>query len=188
MKKTIVFLTMNLLLSSIAFSQPYKGVVDSMNLPMIAPSHYQPEYDIDVSVNPEAWTKEKQGMHVAFGSEDELYFRAEVPQIKNESASWEATGWRGERLNTQIVVWSPDTLQQVRFKISDLKNEKGKVLSKENIQLNKICYVLANFPYDSDKPDCNSSPYKNGFLMPDRFEAVERFDVPGKTVRSVWLS
>src|SRR5205809_1128937 len=114
MKKTIACLIINLLLTGIAFSQPYKGKVDSVNLPMISPSHYQPEYDIDVSVNPEAWTKEKEGMHVAFGSEDVLYFRKEVPQIKNESASWEATGWKGERLNTQIVVWSPDTLEQVR--------------------------------------------------------------------------
>src|SRR4051812_32051628 len=123
MKKTIVFLTINLSLASIAFSQPFKGEVDSMNLPPIASSHYQPEYDIDVSVNPDVWTKEKQGMHAAFGSEDELYFRTEVPQIKNESASWEATGWKGERLNAQIVVWSPDTLEQVRFEVSDLKNE-----------------------------------------------------------------
>src|SRR4051794_12668433 len=106
MKKAIIFLTINLLLRSIAFCQPFKGVIDSMDLPMIAPAHYLPEYDIDVSVNQGAWTKEKAGMHIAFGSEDELYFRTEVPQIKNESASWEATGWRGERLNTQIVVWS----------------------------------------------------------------------------------
>ncbi|HEY6977902.1 MAG TPA: glycoside hydrolase domain-containing protein [Chitinophagaceae bacterium] len=188
MKKTIAVLSLNFLAAGIVFSQPFKGQVDSMNLPAAGPAHYQPEYDIDISVDPQAWTKEKQGMHVAFGSEDELYFRTEVPQIKNESASWEATGWKGERLNTQIVVWSPDTLEQVRFKVSDLKNEKGKLLSKENILLNKVCYVLANYPYNSDKPDCNSSPYKNGFLMPDRFEAAERFDVPGKTVRPVWLS
>jgi len=188
MKKSIAIFSFNFLFACIAFSQPFKGVIDSMNLPMIAPAHYQPEYDVDVPVNPVAWTKEKPGMHVAFGSEDELYFRTEVPPIKNESASWEATGWRGERLNTQIVVWSPDTLQQVRFNISDLKNEKGKLLSKVNIQLNKICYVLANYPYGSNEPNCGESPYKNGFLFPDRFETFDRFDVPGNTVRPVWLS
>jgi len=195
MKKTIAFLTINLLLSSIAFSQPYKGVVDSMNLPMIAPSHYQPEYDVDVSINPEAWTKEKQGMHVAFGSEDELYFRTEVPQIKNESASWEATGWKGERLNTQIVVWSPDTLQQVRFKVSDLKNEKaplpdgqGKLLSKENIQLQMERYVLSNYPYDSRDATCGEGPVDKAFLLPDRFESFDRLELPGKTLRPVWVS
>jgi len=187
MKRTIIFFCLNFLFASIAFAQPYKGMVDSANLPAIGPSHYQPEYDIDAPVNPAAWANEKTGLNVSFGSEDELYFRTEVPQIKNGS-SWEATGWKGERLNTQIVVWSPDTLQQVRFAVSDLKNEKGKLLSKENIQLNKVCYVLANFPYGSNEPNCSPSPYKNGFLFPDRFEAFDRFDVPGKTVRPVWLS
>lgn len=187
MRKTIFIFSFHLLFTA-AFSQPFKGQVDSTALPQIGSSHYQAEYDIDVPVNAAAWSKEKTGLNVAFGSEDELYFRTEVPQIKNETASWEAAGWRGERLNAQIAVWSPDTLQQVRFIISDLKNEKGKLLSKENIQLNKVCYVLANFPYGSPKPDCSPSPYKNGFLFPDRFETFDRFDVPGKTVRPVWVS
>ncbi len=188
MKKTIACLFINLSFASLAFPQPYKGQVDSTNLPKTGPSHYQPEYDIDVPVDANAWTKEKAGLNIAFGSEDKLYFRTEVPEIKNETDLWEATGWKGERLNTQIVVWSPDTLQQVRFKVNDLKNEKGKLLSKDNIQLNKVCYVLSNYPYGSGEPNCGETPYKNGFLMPDRFETFDRFDVPGKTVRPVWLS
>lgn len=188
MQKTIGILFFNFLFVTIVSAQIYTGQIDSAILPLPGPAHYIPEYTLDVPVNPAAWANEKSGMHVAFGSEDVLYFRTEVPEIKNESASWEATGWRGERLNTQIVVWSPDALQQVRFKVSDLKNEKGKLLSKENILLNKICYVLANYPYGSFDAICGATPYKNGFLMPDRFEAFDSFDVPGKTVRPVWLS
>jgi hypothetical protein len=188
MKKTIVFLSINLLCSALTFGQGFKGEIDSSLLPKPGASHYQAEYDMDVPVDATAWAKEKAGMHVAFGSEEQLYFRTEVPQIKNETASWEATGWKGERLNTQIVVWSADSLQQVRFKVSDLKNNKGKLLSKENIQLQKVCYVLSNYPYAAPDAICGTTPYKNGYLMPDRFEAFERFDVPGKTVRPVWLS
>lgn len=188
MKKAIVFLSLNYLFSGIAFSQSFKGQIDSTFLPKIGPAHYITEYTMDTPVDPAAWTKETPGMHVAFGSGEDLYFRTEMPQIKNETALWEATGWKGERLNTQIIVWSTDTLEQVRFKLYDLRNEKGNLLTKENIQLNKVCYVVANFPYGSSKPNCSPSPYKNGFLMPDRFEAFDRFDVPGKTVRPVWVS
>src|SRR5947199_9861872 len=126
MKKTIVFFAINLLIINISLAQSYKGKVDSILLPETGPAHYQPEYDIDVPVDANAWTKEKAGMHAAFGSEDELYFRTEVPPIKNGPAVWEATGWKGERLNTQIEVWLPDTLQQVHFQISDVNNERGK--------------------------------------------------------------
>ena len=52
-------------------------------------------------------------MHVSFASTDELYFRSEVPELKNETVSWKGTGWKGERLNAVVLVWSPDTLQQV---------------------------------------------------------------------------
>jgi hypothetical protein len=188
MKKIIVFLFLNFLFAAIVTAQGYKGEIDSALLPPTGTSHYVSEYTLDAPVNSAIWQNEKPGMHAAFGAEDVLYFRTEVPQIENETTSWEATGWKGERLNTQIVVWSPDTLEQVRFKVNDLKNENGKLLSNENIQLNKVCYVLANYPYGANVPDCGPTPYKNGFLMPDRFEAFNRFDVPGKTVRPVWLS
>lgn len=174
--------------SFIVFPQVYKGQVEASTLPAIGPSHYIPEYAIDVASNPGAWNKVNHSLNVAFGAEDELFFRAEVPELAAVNASWSATGWRGERLNTQIVVWSGDTLQQVRFKLTDLKNENGKLISKDNILLNKVCYVLANYPYGSPDAICGGTPYKNGFLMPDRFESFERFDVPGKTVRPVWLS
>jgi hypothetical protein len=188
MRIPILCLSLNLLFAFSVSSQSYKGQIDSSILPKIGSAHYEPEYTLDHSVNPEAWTNEKHGLHAAFGSEAQLYFRAEVPETKRETNSWEATGWRGERLNTQILIWSPDTLNQVRFTINDLKNEQGKILSKNNLQLNMVRYVVANYPYGSPDVTCGETPYKNGFLMPDRFERFERFDVPGKTVRPVWLS
>ena len=187
MKRTVAFLLLTLFITIGAVAQVHKGEIDSTVLPATGPAHYVPEYDLDVATNLQAWTTVPPGMHVAFGSEDELYFRKEVPAVK-EANVWQAAGWKGERLNTQIVVWSADTLQQVRFTLHDLTNEHGQTLNKENIQLRKVGYVLSNFPYGSTEPNCNGSPYKNGFLMPDRLEVIDRFDVPGKTVRPVWVS
>jgi len=188
MTKTIACSILFLLYSSLALAQREKAEISAASLPQTGPAHYLPEYTVDVSTNPTAWLKEEPGMHAAFGSADELYFRTEVPQIKNETATWETAGWKGERLNTQVIVWSPDSLQQVRFKLNDLKNETGSILNKDNIRLSKVCYVISNYPYGARNAICGESPYKNGFLMPDRFESFERFDVPGKTVRPVWVS
>ena len=186
--RTVACSVLIILFNNILVAQTEKGAIDSALLPQASAAHYLSEYIIDGAVNPAAWVKEQPGMHAAFGAGDVLYFRTEVPSINTETTSWAATGWKGERLNTQIVVWSPDTLQQVRFKLNDLKNENGAVLSKKNIELNKVCYVIANYPYGARNADCGGTPYKNGYLMPDRFEAFDRFDVPGKTVRAVWLS
>jgi len=176
-----------ILFSTVLVSAQSPGQIDSTLLPEIGQPHYQPEYDFDRTVDANSWSNEKPGLHVAFGSGEKLYFRTEVPGINGENA-WHATGWKGERLNTQIIVWSPDTLQQVRFRLSDLKNKNGSAINKDNIRLNKVCYVLANYPYGSRDGNCGATPYKDGYLMPDRFESFERFDVPGRTVRPVWLS
>jgi len=172
-------------------AQVYKGQVDFSKIPVPGP-HYQEEYTFDSTVNVAAWNALKKGMHVSFASTDELYFRTEVPSLNAELSTWSATGWKGERLNAQILVWTPDTISQVHFVVNDLKSEKGITLSKKNIQLDKVCYVLSNYPYNANDASCGGGPVDQAYLLPDRFApltgAADRFDVPGKTVRPVWLS
>ena len=169
-----------------AFGQTYKGQVDFSKIPNPA-LHYQPEYTLDTTLNTTAWTAQSKGMHVSFATTDELFFRSEVPELEKESLTWETKGWKGERLNAQILVWSADTINQVRFILNDLKDDKGRLIRKENFRVNMVRYVISNYPYGAKDATCDVSPYKNLYLMPDRFESFDRFDVPGKTVRPVWL-
>ena len=166
-------------------AQIYPGQV---KYPLPSPSHhYQQEYTFDTTVNEEAWLKQESGMNVSFASTDELHFRSEVPTINN-SLQWQVTAWKGERINAQVLVWSKDTMQQVCFSVADFKNDKGLVIDKKNIHLNMVRYVVSNYPYAAKDVTCGESPYKDLFLMPDRFEEFERFDVPAKTLRPVWIS
>src|SRR5687767_14641348 len=174
MKKSLVTFYL-FVFSLIAFAQPYEGQIEFSKIPVPA-AHYRGEYTFDTTLNKDAWKKQSKGMHVSFASTDELYFRSEVPELQNETVSWSATGWKGERLNAQVLVWSPDTLQQVRFILRDLKNDKGEVLSKNNLQVNLVRYVIGNYPYGAKDVTCGASPYKNLYLMPDRFETFDRFD------------
>lgn len=179
-----LFLALHLVAGSL-FAQEYKGRVDSTLMPGLGP-HYEEEYTFDKPTDPASWNLQS-GPHVSFGSTDELYFRREVPPLK-ETGSWAGCGWRGERLNAQIVVWSADTLEQLRFKLSDLQSQDGSSIRKDNIRLHEVRYVLANYPYGSTEGSCGDSPYKDGFLLPDRFEPFDRFDLPGRTVRPVWVT
>jgi hypothetical protein len=94
----------------------------------------------------------------------------------------------GERLSTQLLVWSRDSLEQVRISMSDLVSANGKMLSRKSMTLNLVRYVLSNYPYGAKDAVCGDAPYKNGYLMPDRFESFEFFDLPGQTTRPLWLS
>jgi hypothetical protein len=167
-------------------TQIHKGRIDSLLLPTIGP-HYIEEYDFDKSENPEAWMSQAAGLRASFGSTDQLYFKKEVP-MKQEIVAQEFTGWRGDRINMQVLVWSSDTINQVRLNTGSLVNEKGKRIDSSNIHTHLVRYVLSNYPYGARDAICGNSPYKDGFLMPDRFETFDRFDLPGKTTRPVWIS
>lgn len=165
------------------------GLIDSSRISKPA-FKYQPEYTFDSPVDPSRWQKEAKGLHTAFGSTDKSYFRTEVPDLaeKNETRTWTASGWKGQRLNAMILVWSPDTISQIRFNLNNLVNAKGNILSKNNLKVSLVRYVISNYPYDAREVTCGVGPDDKAFLMPDRLEAFERIDLPGRTVRPVWLS
>jgi len=167
-------------------AQDRHGEIDSSMQPLQY-AHYMPEYTLDAPIHPEAWTGLSSGLHTSFVSTDRAWFRTEAPELK-EDDTWKTTGWRGERLNAQLLVWSPDTLEQVRVIPADLKNAMGRIISSKHITLNLVRYVLSNYPYGAKDAVCGPTPYKNGYLMPDRFEPLDRFQLPGRTVRPVWLS
>lgn len=186
MKKILLLACFHIFFSSYLLAQVFPGQIADGKVP--APvHHYLQEYTFDTTLDQAAWQGQRPGLHVSFASTDQLYMRSEVPAI-NETLSWEETGWRGERLNAQVLVWSTDTLNQVRFTLKSLVNEKGKVLDVKNTKLHLIRYVVSNYPYGAKDATCGASHYKALYLMPDRFEPLERFELPGKTVRPLWLS
>lgn len=160
--------------------------IDQAKVP-VPQGHYQTEYTFDQPSDPAAWSKLPSGLQVAFGPTDELYLRCEVPSNNDLSSGWVATGWRGERINAQILLWSPDTIEQIRFKVSDLISANGNTISRDNMKLNMVRYVVSNRAYNASNFDCGVSN-DSAYLMPDRFEAFDRFDLPGNSVRPVWLS
>lgn len=185
MRTKIIFFF--LLCAGMVSAQNYdkRGEIKAAFLP-VPDHHYQDEYAMEEVVNEAAWIGQT-GLNVAFASTDQLYFRREKPDVKENALSFEQTAWRGERVNMQLLVWSSDTIEQVRVELNDLK-EGSKKISSGQFKLNMVRYVIGNYPYAEKKAICGETPYQNGFMLPDRFEPFERFDLPGKTTRPLWLS
>ena len=178
------FLTIVLVIFTIVVNAQVAGV-DSSLIPRPY-LHYQKEYDFDKSSDPAKWLEQKN-LHVSFASTDDAYFRTEVTGIK-ETKSWTATGWKGERLNTMILIWSADTIDQLRVSLNDLKTANGNILVKNNLKAQLVRYVISNYPYAAREVTCGEGPVDKAYLMPDRLEAFDRFELSGKTVRPIWLS
>ncbi len=130
-------------LDSVKASQ--RGLLDPGKVPHPRP-HFEPEYTFDTPTDPGRWSQQRKGLNVSFASTDHAYLRSEVPDLRQESQLWEATGWRGERLNGELVIWSPDTLQQIRLAASDLVSAKGDTLRGSNLHLSLVRYVVSNYP------------------------------------------
>ena len=185
MKKPVIAILLSFIIVN-AFTQPdQRGLIDSALIPKPY-LHYQKEYDFDKSIDPGKWEIQKN-LHVSFASTDEAYFRTEVPGI-TETKTWTVTGWKGERLNTMILIWSSDTVNQVRVVLNDLKSGNGNVLGKNNLKAQLVRYVISNYPYAAREVTCGEGPVDKAYLMPDRLEPFDRFELTGKTVRPVWLS
>lgn len=186
MKHALV-MTLAILLAFRGMGQPYPGKMNPVDVP--APAyHYTEEYNFDSTLNPTAWERTGKGLHAAFGSTEELYFRSEVPVNEQESMTLKKTAWRGERVNAQLLLWSRDSLQQVRVKIGDFRKKNGKTIPGRLAKVNLVRYVISNYPYGAKDATCGESHYKDVYLMPDRFEPFERFDLPARTTRPVWIS
>ena len=176
-----------------ASGQPFMGAFDGSLLPKLN-INAQSEFVVqETVVNPQAW-ENQAGLHAAFGSSDRLYFRKEVPEVDKIAVSFRQTAWRGERINMQVLVWSSDSLLQVRFETEGLKSASGRMIPSSCILLNLVRYVISNFPYGDRKMTCipvwdtgTELPYPDGYLLPDRFEPFDRFDLPEKSVRPVWI-
>lgn len=163
-----------------------RGEINSKLLP-VPNHHYQHEYDKEEVVNPLLWIGQ-EGLNAAFGTTDKLYFRREKPDVEKNSTQYNYTAWRGERVNMQVLVWSSDALEQVRVKLTDMKKEDNKTIPAGNFDVNMVRYVIANYPYAVKDAICGITPYGDGFMMPDRFEPFERFDLPARSTRPIWVS
>jgi hypothetical protein len=187
MRRILFTLALCLVFANSGRSQIKQGLVGISKVP-IPQWHFLPEYSFDIPSDPAAWTRLGSGLHAAFGTTDDLYLRCEIPAAGLLSPSWNETGWRGERLNAQVLAWSPDTLEQVRVRVSDLVNSAGRVIGRDHIKTNLVRYVLSNLSYGASGFTCDTPPDSEAWLMPDRLEPFERFDLPGKTVRPVWIT
>jgi hypothetical protein len=172
-------------LTAFGCSVQHAGRVDPKRIPTLH-AHYEPEHAYDVPADARRWAAQSPGLHAGFGDTGRSYLRSEVP-LERASDSWEGTGWRGERLNALVLVWSPNSLEQVRVTMTDLVDAQGHVLSREHLRPRLVRYVLSDYPYGAQALRCESRA-DAAWLMPDRLEAFDRFDLAPRSVRPVWIS
>ncbi len=122
----------------------------------------------------EAWQGVK-ATTLGWGSTDVRYQLGAVPQL-NKSLSLYA--WKGERVNAQAVLMTPEAINNLSVRVSDLQQGKHTIPS-EAVEAFFVRYVMSHGYYNP----------ADSCLMADRLEpATGSMAIDAQTVRPLWLT
>ncbi len=176
-KRSSVLLLSTCLLSNVAFAQ---------DLSYSNPDHnFYSEMANPVKANPEEWSKITNPVNVSFASDNIRYAKEKVPML-SLAISWDATAWKGEKIHTQILVWTKKSIPEISFKTSDLVNENGIRINDKNIKAGFVRYVMTD-EFGKGCGKRKTTDYDSS-LVEDTIDITDRLPVLAKTVQPIWLS
>ncbi|MGF1584283.1 MAG: glycoside hydrolase domain-containing protein [Bacteroidales bacterium] len=145
-------------------------------------------FDEPIDPNPvplALWAQVEPGFHVAFGSIDNRY-DYHYPPASTGNHSWNGSGWRGERINLQLKLWSREPVQNISVSASTLRAGNRERIDKSNIKIHPLRFVLTDeFLGGCGWRDHDTIP---AHLASDMFEYNQKFNIDENTLRPVWIT
>jgi len=130
-----------------------------------------------------AWSSVSAGLNSGFGNTDTRYSRS-IPPQGNISSDISLTGWKGEKVNCQLLFWSVSDEGIIQVNSKDIENQD--FISGNDIIIRTVKYVLAD-------EFLNSCGYRDkdtiaSYLVPDMLDDTNSFNLSGMQTRPVWIS
>ena len=162
----------------------------------------QKPHRVAPDVKMEAWKALPGLTGVGFGSSDKRYSQDIAPGLYQQQDSlFRKQGycradlkpqdtlyaWRGEKVHTQLVVWTKSDIKRVRVKTGSLKSQKGKLISPDNVQAAFVAYTTT----DEFRAGCgHRKPIDfDSSLVADIIDNQLQYAVmDANTVQPVWIS
>jgi hypothetical protein len=141
----------------------------------------------DPHPDPDAeWSMLRKKINVSFADDNVRYPKKKVPSITPQKA-WNTVAWKGEKVHTQILVWTVTDIDGLTIEVRDLLNKaRGTLIKKENTKASFVRYVMA----DEFGGGCNkrkSTDYDSS-LVADPIDIIDIIPVKARTVQPVWLN
>ena len=106
----------------------------------------------------------------------------EVNALTDDSRAWHGTAWRNERVNAQFVVWTRESAEQLRLKVTDLTSETGSKIPASACRTRFLRYVL------SSSKGLDGSVLVPEALIGDCLDTAETVNLPENGFRPFWLT
>lgn len=132
------------------------------------------------------WDAVNKGMHASLTSKYIRFTRSGIPEIYQNN-SWQASAWRGERISTQMVLWSKDSVTNVSVEISDFVSDSGTVLPSDIAQVRFVKYVITDEFGDNPCTKRKAEDFASS-LAADVLDDVSSYAIESKETRPVWIT
>lgn len=142
-----------------------------------------------ISTNPSLWVK-VSAPQVSWGSTDIRYKKEEPAPIAQLKKDINLTAWKGERVSAQLVVWTPEALDNLSFIVSDLTSGK-ETISKDNVRTGFVRYVMTDELNKDGKGGCGyrkSSDYDSTLVADPIDHIASTLTVPANATQGGWIS
>ena len=132
----------------------------------------------------ETWAKVTGDINVSFASSNIRYPKEQVPAVSSDA--WNVKAWKGEKVHTQILVWTKKNIAELSCQTGDLSDGKGHIIKSENIKASFVRYVMTD-EFGEGCDDRTPEKYTSS-LVEDPIDITDKMSIVANTVQPVWLS
>lgn len=131
------------------------------------------------------WSNASEKMNVSFVSTDLKFPKSEEPIITENLYQHKVTGWRGEKLYSEILVWSKEAIKNIEYSISDFQSA-GHKLDSNIANIKFVRYVMT----DEFAGGCGYRTPQDfaESLSQDMLDPITTMDLDAQTVRPLWIT
>ncbi len=130
------------------------------------------------------WSNVPKGLNASFISIDDKLPKSVAPEISPVNST-KVTGWKGEKVSAQILLWTSAAIRQVKYEIKDFEGD-GNTLPASIAQARFVRYVMT----DEFAGGCGHRKPEEfaASLAPDMLDTLECFNLEDRAVRPLWLT
>jgi len=148
------------------------------------PVAVRPETADTITHDMSVWKTIKPGVHTGFGSTDIAYSK-NIPPTGKLGESINLQGWKGERINCLLLVWSAEKKDEVIVRASPFRNSDHQ-LDKGITSISTVNYVLSNeFAGGCGTRDLDKSPSQ---MSPDLLKKANKFGINSQETKPIWIA
>lgn len=130
------------------------------------------------------WSQVPAGLHASFVTIDKRIPKSVAPE-EETIKSVKVTGWKGEKLSAQLLLWSAADVNQVELEFDNF-NSEASTLPASVAQSRFVRYVMT----DEFAGGCGHRKPEDfaASLSADMLDNLDNFNIEAETARPVWLT